>query len=82
MGPIPELEEAYGIEFETACVILDLAVALVTKRLSRAEIFTLGTSEEAMRLFETECEERNDPRREALNRELAELPGDSEKSDA
>jgi hypothetical protein len=80
--PILELRDAYGIDSETACVIFDLAVALVTSRLSRSEIFTLGTSEEAMRLFEAECEEWNDPRRAAIEGELVENPGDSDRSDA
>jgi hypothetical protein len=60
--PISELTGPYGIEKGTACVIQDLAVALVTKRLMKEETFRLGTSPEAMQLFEAECDEWNDPR--------------------
>jgi hypothetical protein len=59
--PISELE-AYGLNRGTACVIQDLAVALITKRLTKEETFRLGTSPEAMQLFEAECDEWNDPR--------------------
>ena len=48
-------------------VIFDLAVALVTSRLTESEAFRLGTSEEAMRLFESDCHEWADPRTRAKN---------------
>jgi hypothetical protein len=63
VGPPPsEIAKAYGSADATAAVIRDLAVALFTKRLTANEAFRLGTSPEAMQLFEAECDEWNDPR--------------------
>jgi hypothetical protein len=59
--PLENLAEAFGTNTNVASVIHDLAVALVTKRLCVEEIFRLGTSAEAMRLFESECWEWNNP---------------------
>jgi hypothetical protein len=59
--PLENLAGAFGTNTNVASVIHDLAVALVTKRLCVEEIFRLGTSAEAMRLFESECWEWNNP---------------------
>ncbi len=63
------LMKGYGIDEDTAWVISDLAVARVAARLTLEEVFILGTSRAAMRLFETGCTEgiavrprRTDPR--------------------
>ena len=57
------LAECIETRAKVTCVIFDLAVALVTSRLTESEVFRLGTSEEAMQLFEATCEEWNDQRR-------------------
>ncbi|MDD5305517.1 MAG: hypothetical protein PHS14_20645 [Elusimicrobia bacterium] len=49
---VSEIVDGYGVEINVACMTEDLAFALVTSRLTAAEIFTLGTSEDAIRLFE------------------------------
>jgi hypothetical protein len=61
------LEERCGVGHQLTSVIFDLAVALVTSRLTESEVFRLGTSPEAMRLFESDCDEWNDPRFRAHN---------------
>jgi hypothetical protein len=61
------LAERCELGGKLASVIFDLAVALVTSRLTEGEVFRLGTSKEAMQLFESDCAEWNDPRIRAHN---------------
>ena len=61
------LSERCELGEKLTSVIFDLAVALVTSRLTESEAFRLGTSKEAMQLFESDCAEWNDPRLRANN---------------
>jgi hypothetical protein len=65
------LEERCDIGDRLTSVIFDLAVALVTSRLTENEAFRLGTSKEAMQLFESDCAEWNDPRTRAYNESVS-----------
>lgn len=49
---VSEIVKRYGVDRNVRTVIESLAFSLVTSRLTKAEIFTLGTSEEAIRLVE------------------------------
>jgi hypothetical protein len=49
---VSEIVKSYGVDREVRSVIESLAFELVMSRLTEAEIFRLGTSEEAIRLFE------------------------------
>lgn len=52
-----KLAEVSGTSGNVPSIIHDLAVALVTHRLGENEVFRLGTSEEALRFFEENCDE-------------------------
>lgn len=46
-----------GLDYETASVVVSLAMALVASKLNAAQVFRLGTSKGALYLFETRSRE-------------------------
>jgi hypothetical protein len=52
-----DFADEHGLAPDVRRVIEDLALALVRSKLSVEDLFRFGTSPEAMRLFEQECEE-------------------------
>lgn len=53
VGPrLSPFRKAWGLKGNVPCVIEDLAFALIAHRISAEELFRLGTSLEAMQLFE------------------------------
>jgi hypothetical protein len=56
-APASRALEAHGLDYETASVVVDLAMALLASGLTPERALRLGTSKEALTLFETRSRE-------------------------